>query len=125
MGFRDGGGDGGGSGGKEAALTLDAVLETLGHRHRRTLLRLFRDRSTRAVDSDEAVEYLLERERRRPGETPSRDHLQITLLHAHLPKLEEAGLVAFDADAGEFRYRPSERIENWLRFIEAEHGFGE
>lgn len=112
-----------GGGGEKPTLTLEAVLETLGHRYRRDLLSLFRERSARAVDSDDAVEFLLERERRRPGETPSRDHLQITLLHVHLPKLEEAGLVTFDRGAGEFRYHPTDRIENWLQFIEAEHGF--
>ncbi|MFC6824843.1 DUF7344 domain-containing protein [Halopelagius fulvigenes] len=115
--------DSDGSSGEEATLTLAAVLETLGHRYRRDLLRLFRERSARTVDSDDAVGYLLERERRRSGETPSRDHLEITLLHVHLPKLEEARLVTLDREAGKFRYHPSERIENWLRFIEAEHGF--
>lgn len=49
-----------------------------------------------------------------------RDELLTALHHHHLPLLAEMGVIDFDHQGGQLRYRPDERIETWLRRISDE-----
>jgi hypothetical protein len=45
--------------------------------------------------------------------------VKIELVHAHLPLLDDVGLVEFDADADEVRLQPlAEPVESFIRFAE-------
>lgn len=112
--------DGDSSVGDETSLSLDAVLDALGHYQRRKLLRLFREESTRTADFERCVNHLLEVERRRTGEVPSLEHLRITLHHVHLPKLSETGVLTYGESAETVRYHPDDTVERWLDVVDSE-----
>lgn len=53
------------------------------------------------------------------GDT-DRDELLTAMHHHHLPLLAETGVIDFDPQGGQLRYRPDERVETWLRRIHDE-----
>ena len=79
---------------------IDDVLGTLGHRHRREIIRYFESNtSTREASVSELADQLGQSEEQ-PGDQP----IRLQLHHIHLPKLEHEGWVEFDADDGHVRY---------------------
>lgn len=74
---------------------LDTVLTLLGDRHRRRLI-------TDLVDADHRTvsEFVYPDARGDPRTQ------EITLLHNHLPKLQEAGVIEWDSDGGVVRRGP-------------------
>lgn len=48
------------------------------------------------------------------GEQPKRDRIHLSLLHRHLPKLADRGIVEYDVRNDAIRYRECERLESLL-----------
>lgn len=73
---------------------LDAVFACLAHQRRRLLIECLSENPGPIV-VEEIVQYLSEREdvstTDTPNETPA--EMTITLLHSHLPKMEDAGVI--------------------------------
>lgn len=86
----------------EAGKTsLDALLEVLMNKDRRVALQYLRDRSHRAVTTDELVDGM------RTGRTSDRTSHQTALVlhHMIIPKLEDVGAVEYDARSEMIRYQ--------------------
>lgn len=98
---------------------LDRVLALLANRQRREIL-------DRLVESDSEVTTVEELSRYLTrvvtdggeAESPSTEGARAKLHHVHLPKLEECDLVEYDARSGKVRYRPDERVETIVQFLD-------
>lgn len=90
----------------------DAWPRLVADRRRREILRQLRDDSAGETTIDELVDGLLGEEASSDIERSER--LAIELYHAHLPMLEDHGVVDFDPERETVRYRPDERIEGML-----------
>ena len=104
------------------AVPIDIALELLADPQRRTLLDELIDRKADAIRLDELVEHVAP-ENPPPtasGTSIGADQLLLETHHTHLPKLEDAGLVEYDAQTGTVRYRPDEHVEKLHRFVSAE-----
>ena len=96
------------------SLSLDDVFELLSYRRRRLALYHLVD-AENPVDFDELVSQVVDWET--GSLTPPRDHertVSTALHHRHLPRLAEAGVVEYDAVAGDVYYWPSPRLESRL-----------
>ncbi|MFB6159703.1 MAG: hypothetical protein ABEJ61_00825 [Haloferacaceae archaeon] len=100
--------------------SFDTVLELVAAPRRRTLLYHLKDRTDERIPLDDLVERVAERERAIPKrEAPSsRDAVCRSLVHTHLPKLAEVGIVAVDADEGVVHYHPNPALESCLEYVE-------
>lgn len=49
-----------------------------------------------------------------------RDQLAVKLVHSHLPKLAEYGVIEYDPRSGTVRYRPDEQVETVLDALPGE-----
>lgn len=91
----------------------DAVLSALADARRRTVLAVLRRGSDPMVLED-VVRAVADRVTA-TGVARSLESLRSSLHHVHLPALDDAGLVGYDADAGTVAYRGhSELDEAWL-----------
>ena len=91
-------------------LDVDVPVDLLSDRRRRHALECLRDRDAPLALADLARDVAARESNASPGDV-SDDRAQgirIDLYHVHLPKLDEAGLVAFDAS--ERSVRPTERL---------------
>lgn len=87
---------------------LDSILYLLSNRHRRLILFALRPGENK-TESDLLF--------RGPDET---EEIEMDLVHNHLPKLEEAGYIEWDREAGEVSKGPRyEEIEPLLDLIES------
>lgn len=86
-----------------ASRRLDAVFEALSHERRRTVLRHLRETADGGASVDELAEALAASagDGRRDG--PSVERVAASLVHHHLPKLEDASVVERD-ESGAVRY---------------------
>lgn len=99
-------------------LSLDAILELLANAHRRAILTRLREDSSHVASLEELVSHLVRLDADRTGTQPGRDHVEATLLHVHLPKLANTGVIEYDAQSEQLRYWPNERVERWLSLVE-------
>ncbi|QWC20191.1 hypothetical protein [Halorubrum sp. 2020YC2] len=112
---------------------LDASLRLVSNGRRREILRGLR----RGPTDTATVESLIDRLRdgggagtaeadatteatATAGAVPSRERLSIQLVHTHLPKLSDHGVIDYDRDADEVRYRPDPHVEAVLDGLPAE-----
>lgn len=83
------------------AESRDQLLSVLAHRRRRLVLSLA-SRCETPITRDELATAMIAREREmgleNGSESEATDRLATKLYHQHLPKLEDAGLVAYDHD---------------------------
>lgn len=94
----------------ETAITTDQLFNTLSNSTRRRILvsLLNHSRDGEAFDPEEC---------KPAGE--DRDRFELTLHHNHLPRLDEAGFVDWDREAGTVRRGPRlEEIAPVLRLID-------
>ena len=94
--------------------TLDALLWALSDHRRRKLLRTLRRQPEREWPLDDVIASLAE-----PAGTESRQQLHVLLRHVHLPKLDEHGLVDYDAGRGVVVYRSHDVAEALLEHLAA------
>lgn len=91
---------------------LDAYLRLVSDSDRRKVIRFLRHEADGRIALDDLVDQLR-------GSGPvltadprtDRDRLAIDLVHTHLPKLADHGVVDLDLQRGTVRYQPDERIE--------------
>lgn len=91
---------------------IDRILTVLADKDRRRVVEYFSRNGTET----ETVEVLGARLARLTVKTdgtaaPSTKTVRTELHHVHLPKLEEYGVVEYDARTGQVRYRPDEEVE--------------
>ncbi|MFC4550561.1 MULTISPECIES: DUF7344 domain-containing protein [Halorussus] len=95
------------------SASIDAALDALADRRRRSLLAFVADRPS-PTSLDALVEHVADRDRSevptagRLG-TDARERAEISLVHCHLPKLDATDVLDYDRDA-----RTVEPGENFL-----------
>ncbi|RQG91567.1 hypothetical protein EA462_06325 [Natrarchaeobius halalkaliphilus] len=98
-------------------VTTEVALELVTDQCRQQILHHLIENEDGAVDIDELVDRINSANVRteRPHRSPS--HLKMTLYHAHLPKLAEAGVIDYDAQSDTVRYHATTRVEKLIAFI--------
>jgi DNA-binding transcriptional ArsR family regulator len=79
---------------EQSGADLNDVFEALAHPYRRSVLRILDRESPRCFDV--IAERLVD-----VRDPPSADRVQVALVHEHLPRLADAGLVVYDDRARE------------------------
>lgn len=97
------------------SLSLDATFDMLAHSERRIILQMLVSSSDHTATIDELVTRLVQHEADKTGEMPNPDGIETQIHHVHLPKMENVGLIEYDARSEEIRYWPDDRLERWLQ----------
>lgn len=89
----------------------DAQFQALAEPQRRRLLEYLLERQPEPVPLSTAVAHL--------GGIEGQDHeqVEIALVHWHLPRLAEAGLVSYDADAKHIRFTGDASVREVLAIL--------
>lgn len=90
--------------GDAASRRIDAVFDALGHQRRRTVLHYLRERPDGRSSVDELAEALADRRGNGTDDGPTPERVTASLVHHHLPKLEDAGVVEYETETGTVRY---------------------
>ncbi|WP_144926260.1 DUF7504 family protein [Halorubrum salsamenti] len=99
--------------------SFDTVLDLLSPPRRRTLLYNLKNQPTTEIPIDRLVEEIHDIERAIPiRDSSPREEIRIELLHNHLPMLQEAGIVRYDADSETVHYTSNQGLESFLRYVE-------
>lgn len=92
---------------------LDDMLEALSDGRRREILYSMDEEDSDIFGYDELVEELIE-----DGLSPhDKDEFKVDLIHMHLPKLEESGIVEHDQRSETIRYTADENVSDVLEFL--------
>ena len=100
---------------------LAAALSLLANRDRRVAIEFLARGTPRPVTVDDVARHV-------EGESPEADgraglrRIAVELHHSHLPRLDEYGLVEFDANAGVVVYRSDDLVESLLKRSVVESG---
>jgi len=89
---------------------LDSLFEILADEQRRRLL-------AHLMETDDGVAGVSELADRLADGDDERERAVIRLHHAHLPKLEDEGIVEYDARSEAVRYRGSDAVTAWVEFV--------
>lgn len=97
----------------KSAVSPSTAFELLARRPRRHLLQWVHRNDDRTVSLDDLVRRLTE------SDVGDEHGLRVALHHVHLPKLDAADVVDYDAEAGEVRYLGdpvlADLLECWIR----------
>lgn len=99
---------------------LDASLRLVSDRQRRRILRRLRDDPTGTTTLEDLLDDLSDGGAAPTADPPDRDRLSIQLIHSHLPKLNDHGVIDYDRDDEVIRYRPDEGVETVLDALPAD-----
>jgi len=94
--------------------SIDSLLEALADERRRAVVRYLSEASNDAASVSHLADHLLEH--CEAANDP--ENVAVHLHHVSLPKLEDAGLVEFDARRHRVEYLPNPRAEELLGTIE-------
>lgn len=95
----------------EIPLSVDAMLDILANADRRYLLEFLADQPDNTASFEAAAKHVITETGRERGAQPNHDEVQIDLLHHHLPKLSDAGVVEYDVRSQTIRYDPDDNLE--------------
>lgn len=99
--------------------SFETVLELVSSPRRRTLLYNLMSQPTEEISLDQLVEEVYKTDRALPIRVPpSREKVRIKFVHVHLPMLEAAGIIQYDADSEIIHYTENQGLEAFLRYIE-------
>ena len=92
---------------------LDVLFQCLAHRRRRAVLSYLVEGSDGTAAVDDLVNVVVAAETHSPS--PDRDAVALTLVHTHLPKLAEYGLLEYDHDRA--RVKTTDRTTQVLPYL--------
>ena len=101
-----------------SSLTIDQAVSLLASSQRRRLLVALVTRAPRDVSLGSVIDDLAEADA--PPEksaTKARHAVRVSLLHNHLPKLEEAGVVTYHKESDSLTYHRDPTLETLLKRI--------
>ena len=93
--------DSSGSSERERLVSSDAVLSAVADEHRRAILTAVNNAPEKTLEYDVLVDCVADRVRNEGtnwGPDEHRQRVRIALHHTHLPKLEEAQIIDYDAE---------------------------
>jgi DNA-binding transcriptional ArsR family regulator len=97
--------------------SVDEALRLIADGRRRRVLHTLRE-SDGTVTVTAIVDRIVAAERDVTDGSVAPRSVRTSLHHVHLPKLAAAGVVEFDVESGEVRYRPDETVEDVLTAVE-------
>lgn len=89
----------------------DQLLFTLSNQHCRFVLSYFSDASEESATLDDLATALARHDHADENRVASQLH------HSALPRLEDIGIVEYDARTHTVRYHGHSRVENWHEYI--------
>ncbi|QLG27547.1 hypothetical protein HUG10_08275 [Halorarum halophilum] len=99
-------------------ISTERALELATDRTRRRVLQYLIENGETGVRLEELIDVIVGG---RPASDRARyangEQLGIELLHVHLPKLAEAGVVDYDVRSATVRYYVTPRLEKLVRFV--------
>ncbi len=98
--------------------SLDVVFDVLADKRRRFALYYLHESADETATIEEVAEYVASLEEPSCEPDVHRTRIVTSLQHAHLPKLEEAGVVEYDQRSETIRYWRQPSLEELL-----EHAF--
>ena len=93
-----------------SVLSVDAACKLLSNRYRRLIISYLSTKETDVAEFDELGEYI--REELDAG--TAADQVRISLLHIHLPKLADYGVIDYDHRSQVVRYQGESMLEELL-----------
>jgi hypothetical protein len=93
-------------------LSKEQVVSLLGHKERRAIITYFDQKTTNCANFDDLIEYLVSSDLE--SEATSAEHrkrITIGLLHNHLPRLADAGVLEYDQRSETIRYWGDYQLE--------------
>jgi len=107
--------------GMMGATHLDTYLQLISDGHRRRIIHQLRDETTGKATVEDLVDQLHGgKSALLTAERTDRDQLSIQLIHNHLPKLDEHGIIQYDQENKVVRYQPNKQIETVLDALPTE-----
>jgi hypothetical protein len=100
--------------------SFDQTFDLVSVPRRRTLLYHLKDQESGTLSLEELVEAVARRERAIPArETPeSTDAVRVSLVHSHVPKLADLGILEYDTESSTIEYHANPALESFLRYME-------
>jgi DNA-binding transcriptional ArsR family regulator len=105
---------------RERVISPDRILSAVANEHRRAILRSLNNVSDRTLEYDTLVDHVAERVEDENTDGVSDEHRQrvrIALHHTHLPKLAEAGIIDYEAEAGQIQFVGGELERDILTLV--------
>lgn len=99
---------------------LDALLRLLATEQRRRVIRQLRRESGEYVTIEALAEELSAAESGPDGDRQDRRRFEVQLVHTHLPKLADHGVVELGPENDAVRYRPDPQVERMLDSLSGE-----
>ena len=95
-----------------------SVLRLLAPERRRAVMRALMEEPNATHRVDDIVSAIQETYEDSSKGPSNRTYLRSSLHHTHLPKLDDAEVVEYDANDGTVQYRGDPHIEQWVDQIE-------
>ena len=95
----------------------DEALNLIAEQRRRQIIRYLKENDNRQISIDDLATCISEDSDRDRGCINFEKRLRVELYHAHLPKLETAGVVDYDEDRDVVSYQSRDHIEDLLEFV--------
>lgn len=92
-------------------LSQEEMLELLSDHHRRILLDYLAKEADPTVALGDTVTYVATQLAEDTDSRPHEDDVEASLLHRHIPRLADSGLVEFDDRSETIRYYENEQLE--------------
>lgn len=99
--------------------SIDETLKALEDPFRRDVIKCCVSSPDQIFDVHELADAIVSA-REELEEEVDREGLLLALHHHHLPLLAESGVIDFDPQGGQLRYKSDELVERWVRRIRAE-----
>lgn len=93
-------------------IEFDRLFSLLATARRRYALYCVAETTT--LSTNELVDELAALEGCTSESDPSRDEIELTLRHTHLPKLSAAGVIDYDPDRSTVSYQGGQRVDRWV-----------
>lgn len=86
--------------GQEDPIPISRVFAALSDPYCRSICRYAMRTDTVQLEHAEIADYIVDRTQEGTSDDPDRQTVATELRHVHLPKLDDAGLVAYDRERG-------------------------
>ncbi|WP_323173266.1 hypothetical protein [Natrialba sp. PRR66] len=110
-----------GSSGRERLISPDTILSAVANEHRRATLNALDNASEKTLEYDVLVDRVADRVRDEDAKRESDEHRQrirIVLHHTHLPRLDEARIIDYEAETGHVQFVGGELEQKIRRLVE-------
>ncbi|ODR80377.1 hypothetical protein BG842_02165 [Haladaptatus sp. W1] len=101
---------------KRSSIGIDDILKVIADPQRRHILSYLSSDSETHCSVAKLVDHL---QSQTTGADQSQRHLRQRLHHVHLPKLQDVGLITYDAETQKMQYIENQQLESLLSHVES------